>query len=167
MSGYRKGLAGACAGLALVLIAAPAAAQTSGRGDASVRVLQSITVAKSADLNFGRVLPATSASTVVVAENGGRTCGANLRCFGATTAAGFTVTGTAGETVSVTIANPRVTLTNGSAGQTMVVTIATGTTSLVLIGGTGTFRVGGTLNVGANQAPGTYSGQFTVSVNYQ
>jgi hypothetical protein len=28
-------------------------------------------------------------------------------------------------------------------------------------------RVGGRLNVGANQAPGVYTGSFNVTVNYQ
>lgn len=157
---------GVAAGVMLACIAAPAAAQ-SARGDTTVRVLQPVTVVKSADLNFGRVLPAATAATVAVAEDGTRTCGANLRCFGSTTAGAFTVTGSAGETVSITLASPTVTLRNTGGAQTMTATIAISIRSLVLTNGTGTFRVGGTLNVGANQAAGTYTGQYTVSVNYQ
>ena len=33
-------------------------------------------------------------------------------------------------------------------------------------GGSDTFNVGATLNVGATQAAGTYSGTFAVTVNY-
>ncbi len=35
-----------------------------------------------------------------------------------------------------------------------------------LIGGSDTFNVGATLLVGGSQAAGTYSGLFTVTVNY-
>ncbi len=35
-----------------------------------------------------------------------------------------------------------------------------------LVGGSDTFSVGATLNVGAAQASGTYSGTFPVTVNY-
>ncbi len=35
-----------------------------------------------------------------------------------------------------------------------------------LVGGSDTFNVGATLNVGAAQASGTYSGTFAVTVNY-
>ncbi len=35
-----------------------------------------------------------------------------------------------------------------------------------LVGGSDTFNVGATLNVGATQAAGTYSGTFDVTVNY-
>ncbi len=35
-----------------------------------------------------------------------------------------------------------------------------------LVGGSDTFNVGATLNVGAAQVAGTYSGTFAVTVNY-
>ena len=35
-----------------------------------------------------------------------------------------------------------------------------------LVGGSDTFNVGATLNVGGTQAGGTYSGPFAVTVNY-
>jgi len=35
-----------------------------------------------------------------------------------------------------------------------------------LLGGTDSLKVGGTLNVGNNQAPGNYSGTFSVTVTY-
>ncbi len=38
--------------------------------------------------------------------------------------------------------------------------------SPTLVGGSDTFNVGATLNVGATQASGTYSGTFAVTVNY-
>ena len=38
--------------------------------------------------------------------------------------------------------------------------------TLVLSAGVDSFTVGGTLNVGANQAEGAYVGTFNVTVNY-
>ncbi|MBX9880598.1 MAG: DUF4402 domain-containing protein [Sphingomonas sp.] len=152
------------AGLGLSAMAAPAAAQTA-TGDVSVRILQAITVSKTADLNFGRVVAGTAAGSVVVAEDGTRTCPAALRCLGTTTGAAFAVTGTVGETVVVAIDTPTIQLTSGT--NRMSVALATQTRTITLVAGANPFRVGGTLSVGASQAAGTYTGQFTVSVNYQ
>ncbi|MBB3981709.1 hypothetical protein GGR44_001356 [Sphingobium fontiphilum] len=147
------------------MITAPAHA-TSATGDATVKILQAITVAKSSDLNFGKVLASSTASTVAIAESGTRTCGSGLSCYGTTTAGAFNVTGSTGETVSVAIDNPTITLSDGGANA-MTVALNTSTSSMTLAGGTGSFKIAGTLNVGANQAAGTYAGQYSVSVNYQ
>ncbi|MBX9815922.1 MAG: hypothetical protein A4S12_09470 [Proteobacteria bacterium SG_bin5] len=152
------------AGLASFGVAAPAAAQTA-TGDVTVRILQAITVSKTADLNFGRVVAGTAAGSVVVGEDGARTCPAALRCLGTSTGAAFAVTGTAGETVAVSIDTPSIQLTSGS--NKMTVALVTQTKTMTLATGPNAFRVGGTLSVGAAQAAGTYTGQFTVSVNYQ
>jgi len=48
----------------------------------------------------------------------------------------------------------------------MIVTL-TDPGSGTLTGGTDTFNVGGTLAVGANQTAGSYSGTYSVAVNYQ
>ena len=147
------------AGLMAAAVAVPAHAETA-QGDATVKILQAITV-----LNFGNVVPSAAAATVAVGEDGTRTCGTGLNCYGTTTSGAFNVTGSAGETVSVGIDNPTIQLSNGT--QSMAVALSTSTRSLTLAGGAGSFRVAGTLSVGANQAAGTYTGQYNVSVNYQ
>ncbi|MBX9816197.1 MAG: DUF4402 domain-containing protein [Sphingomonas sp.] len=152
------------AGVLAAVVAVPAQAETA-QGDATVKILQAITVTKAADLNFGNVVPSASAATVSVGEDGTRNCGAGLNCYGTTTAGAFNVTGAAGETVSVGIDTPTIQLSNGS--QSMSVALSTATSALTLAGGTGSFRVAGALSVGANQAAGTYTGQYNVSVNYQ
>ena len=43
----------------------------------------------------------------------------------------------------------------------------TPSTGTITLAGGDSFSVGGTLNVGANQADGAYSGTFTVTVDYQ
>ena len=57
-------------------------------------------------------------------------------------------------------------MTLSGAGDDMTATL-TNDGGGALTGGTDTFNVGGTLSVGANQAAGSYSGTYTVSVNYQ
>ena len=152
------------AGVLAAGLVVPAHAETA-QGDATVKILQAITVTKAADLNFGNVVASASAATVAVGEDGTRTCGTGLNCYGTTTAGAFNVTGAAGETVSVGIDTPSIQLSNGT--QSMAVALTTATSSLTLAGGTGSFRVAGSLSVGANQAAGTYTGQYNVSVNYQ
>lgn len=152
------------AGVAGAVVAAPAHAAT-GTGDATVKVLGALAVTKTSDLNFGRVVASATAGTVSVGEDNSRVCAVGLTCFGTTTAGAFSVSGTAGETVTVAITNPSITLSNGS--QTMAVALSTTTTSLSLTGGSGSFKVAGALTVGANQAPGNYSGQYSVAVDYQ
>lgn len=152
------------AGVVVAGIAAPAHAETA-QGDATVKILSAITVTKAADLNFGNVVSSNAAATVSVGEDGTRTCGTGLNCYGTTTAGAFSVAGAAGETVSVGIDTPTIQLSNGT--QSMAVALSTSTSALTLTGGVGSFNVAGTLSVGANQAAGTYTGQYNVSVNYQ
>ncbi|QHL90106.1 DUF4402 domain-containing protein [Sphingomonas changnyeongensis] len=160
-----KALAFAGVAAAGTLTSAPAFAQ-SATGDATVTVLQALSVTKTADLNFGKITASNTASTVAVAQDGTRTCGTGLTCYGTTTAGAFNVLGSAGESVSVVLDNPTITLANG-ASDTMSVALTASASSLTLTGGAGSFRVAGVLNVGAFQAQGTYTGQYSVSVNYQ
>jgi len=158
-------IAGAVGALLAVTAVSPAFA-ASGNGTTSVKILRAITVTKTADLYFGKILPSATASTVAVAESGARTCGAGLGCYGTPTSGAFSVVGTSGEVVSVSLDSATATLSDG-ASHSMTVNLATTTAALTLAGGTGTFKIAGTLNVGANQVDGTYTGQYSVSVNYQ
>jgi len=82
--------------------------------------------------------------------------------------ASFTVGGEPTFTYSISVAGDPLTITSG--GNTMtVVTFTTDPTPTGTIGagGTETLTVGATLNVGANQPSGLYTGgPFTVTVNY-
>ncbi|TPG56491.1 DUF4402 domain-containing protein [Sphingomonas glacialis] len=153
-------------GAVLTLLAVSPSYASTGNGDASVKILRAITVTKSADLYFGKILPSASAATVAVAESGARTCGAGLGCYDTASSGAFHVVGTNGEVVSVSLDSTTATLSDG-ASHAMTVDLGTSTSSLTLAGGAGDFSVAGTLNVGANQVDGTYTGQYSVSVNYQ
>lgn len=152
---------------AAVALSATSAHAASATGQAKAKILRQITLANTSDLQFATVISGAAASTVAVSTAGAVTCGANLTCVGTTTSANFNVQGTNGATVNVG-GDSTVTL-NGSLGGTMTVGLTYSDTSVVLAnsGPTGgTFQVGGTLNVGANQAPGDYTGTFNVTANY-
>lgn len=57
--------------------------------------------------------------------------------------------------------------TLSSGGNTMAIGSFTNNSGGSLSGGTDSFNVGATLTVGASQAAGSYSGTYTVTVNYQ
>ena len=151
--------------LAFGPLAISPALAASGTGDATVKILSALAVSKATDLNFGKVVAAATGSTVAVGEDGARICGASLTCYGTTSAGMFNIAGSDGETVSVSIDNGTVTLSDG-ASHIMSAAVSTTTSSVVLTGGAGSFKVSGQLTVGANQVGGTYAGQYNVSVNY-
>ncbi len=165
MNLFSTKLVGAFGAVLTIATVSPACAST-GNGDASVKILRAITVTKSADLYFGKILPSASTATVAVAEGGARTCGAGLGCYDTATSGAFHVVGTSGEVVSVSLDSATATLSDG-ASHSMTVDLSTSTTSLTLASGAADFNVAGTLNVGANQVDGTYAGEYAVSVNYQ
>ena len=158
-------IAGAFGAFLTIAMVSPATAAT-GNGDASVKILRDITVTKTADLNFGKVVPTASSATVAVEESGARTCSSGLGCYDTATSGAFHVIGANGEVVSVSLDSATTTLSDG-ASHSMTVNLNTSTSSLTLSGGAADFNVAGTLNVGASQADGTYTGQYSVSVNYQ
>ena len=145
------------------VMGANAANAATASADARANILKQVTVASDgSDLDFGTIVSGAAASTVSV-SGGGRSCGAGLVCSGTFSAAGFNVTGTDGQTVSVA-SDANVTLNSGS--NNMVANIVSSASTLTLTGSVGTFNVGGLLNVGANQADGAYVGNFNVTVNY-
>ncbi|WP_423140757.1 DUF4402 domain-containing protein [Parablastomonas sp. CN1-191] len=170
------GIAGA---LALgILSSNPALAQASASANAtgSTTIIQPVTVSKTADLVFGRVVrPATGSDTVsitnasdAVTASGGSAV--PIATTGVTTSrAKFTVAGEGGQTVALTIpAN----FTMTGTGTDIVVTLSSDKTGSQSLGGTlGTsssinLNVGGSFTLAATQATGAYTGSFTVSAAY-
>ena len=154
------------AATAMIAVSAQASAETASF-DASATILEALVLAKQADLAFASIVPdSTNAGTVVVSAAGARTCDAALTCSGTVSAADFDVTGTSGATYSLTLPGSA-NITSGA--NTMLVD--TFTSSLTggtgtLTGGSDSFQIGATLNVGANQAAGAYTGSFNVTVEY-
>ena len=135
--------------------------------NASATILEALVLNKVADLSFANIVPDTAnPGTVVVSPAGARTCGAGLICSGTVSAADFSINGAPGATFALTMPTAA-NITSGS--DTMQVnnfTNSLGGLTGTLTGGTAAFQLGATLNVGANQAVGTYTGTFTVTVDY-
>ena len=128
-----------------------------------------IGISNIAGLAFGRFV-AGNGGTVTVSPGGMRSAGggAILVPSDAGAAAQFLVSGDANLTYAISLpVNGLVSLANGA--NTMAVndfTSSPNLTGLLSAGGTQPLLVGATLSVGNNQATGSYSGMFYVTVNY-
>ena len=141
----------------------------------SVRSHSSIKPAQVNDLVFGDiVINTSSAGTVVLTAlsgGGSSVVATTVTHLGGNQAGQFRVIGEPARTFTHTIPGGSVTITKVAAANTMSVN---NLTSLILgsgipvIDGTGQafIGIGATLNVGANQVPGPYTGTFNVSVAY-
>ncbi|MFC4292963.1 DUF4402 domain-containing protein [Sphingorhabdus arenilitoris] len=132
------------------------------------------------DLNFGKIIPASTAGTVTVAPNGTRTTNnSNIVLVGTDhQAARFTGQGTFNQRVDISLASNTIVI-NGAGTPMTVSTFTIGSTPSVVLTTTPTrfriasangifaFTVGARLNVAANQAPGKYSGTWNITLNYQ
>lgn len=174
-----------CAALAalLCLAAFPAAAQNiaTTSGSAQVVVIRPLTMVKARDLSFGKILPGTAAGTVTVAAATGTcTASAAVQSFGTCRSAEFVGMGQQGAWIRLQ-ANGTTQLTGPGAPMTLSnLTIDASPdlspTILQAVGipiyrinpasGIFDFRVGGRLQVNANQAPGIYTGMFNVTYDY-
>lgn len=121
-------------------------------------------------MSFGNIIADADGGTVVLVPAGTRTLnGLNSPSLdGTITAATFTVTGLATTTYAITLPSTH-DISNGA--QTMTVNTFTSNpagTGALDSSGSQTLSVGATLNVGANQAAGTYTNAagFAVTVNY-
>lgn len=161
----RKPVAALLALLTLTAYQNAMAAQATGTASASI--LAPVTVTKIDDLNFGKIIAGSSASSVILGPSGQFRCGNGLTCLDTHSAARFNVAGTPGQTVSIQ-ADDQITLSSPG-GARMPVSLELSAKSMKLSAGGGSSNVvtvGGTLTVAAYQAEGTYTGTFSVTVDY-
>ncbi len=165
-------LAAVGAALAAASFATSASAAATATATATAEVLSSLTLTADSALDFGLVAPNTGGTVTVNADNTVSQTG-GLISTGTRLPAGFTVTGTNGASVVLTLPSAAVNLTNttGTGGETMSLSgfnsNPVGAFQLNATTGQATFNVGGTLTVAANQVAGVYEGTFDVSVEYQ
>lgn len=148
---------------------AASAAPASSSAVAKAKVLKQLTIVNASDLDFGTIVPATTASTVAISAAGTKTCGTGVTCTGGSIPASFTVTGTNNETVNVSIP-ASVVLKSGANTMTVDLSAAPKTLALGNAGNStgASLKFGGTLSLAAAQADGVYqSDAFTVTVDYQ
>jgi len=156
--------------LALVVAGAAATGAHAATisGDASANVLTPLSVTQNTAMNFGDVSgDKDSSTTVVLGTDGSATPSVGAWAGGTPTAAQFTVAGAAGASYTLTLAGGSDTISLTSGANSLTVTSLTHTsTGTLSLAGNEIFTVGGTLNLGANQAAGNYTGTYTVEVAY-
>lgn len=152
-----------------------------GKAKAQAVILRRLSFIKVQDLDFGHIVPAATAGTVVLAPDGTRTTTGAVRAVGGNAKpAIFAGYGDFLGNVTIRMNANTTTLTRVGGTQTMTMdTFIIGSTpqqqltttiKTFYIGsssGMFTFPVGATLRVNANQAPGTYTGTFSITLNYQ
>lgn len=186
----------ACGALLLALLGAPdARSQNIGTatGQAQAVIVEPLTLFKVRDMDFGKILPSAAAGTVTInpVTSACSTTGGATSFGNACQAAVFAGMGKNPFKARVTMSNITQ-LTGPGAAMTMDTFIIglnstisfTGNTNAQgngngLVNGGGnqryqiqnsngifTLNIGARLNVNANQAPGLYSGTFSVTVQY-
>jgi len=173
----QRGLA-AIAFIFATAAATPALAQTNTQAEAEAIVLRPLSFFKVNDLDFGSIIASGTAGTVRLAPDGTRT-----RTGGATLAgndgepARFAGLGTPNRQVNISLGSNTIWITGPGTrmrvrdfeiGSTPTAILSTTPTrfSIATAIGNYNFPVGATLEVGANQTPGDYSGTFTITLNY-
>lgn len=137
---------------------------------AQAEILDAIQLTKDADLAFGKIVAdPVSGFDVTVDTTGAQNCPVGQVCFGTSTAAAFTVSGTGDNNYAVTLPVAAA-ITHATSSSTMLVKDFV--TSLTndrgqLTAGSDSFTLGATLEIAAAQEPGAYSGTFNVSVDYE
>lgn len=145
------------------------AAEATGQGNISAKIVAPVTVTEAQALDFGTILaPTDSAKKVTIAAaNGARSADDEKMLVGTNTgkAGVFNVTGA--ENQRMTINLPSSTTLDGT-GDSMKVDNFTSDkgTELTLTGTTGTFQVGADLTVNQGQEEGDYTGTYQVTVSY-
>lgn len=181
MNGTSQALSRKAAAVALLLIggafSAPAFAATSpNTGEAAI--VRPLSFVISNNLDFGMVIPSATAGTVTLDPFGARTKTGGVTLVGNThQAATFAGQGTFNQRVDVSIGSNSFNLTGPGAPMrvhdlvigstpTAVLTTTPQRFRIAAANGIFNFPVGATLDVGANQAPGHYSGTYTITLQY-
>jgi hypothetical protein len=140
----------------------------------------SFSIVNTDTLAFGAFVAGTGGTLKIGASSGARSTTGGVTLMNSTfRAARFTVSCVAGggadtcTSTSIYSMDPvaGITLTSGANSMSIanfsVYSVNTANSSGQLSGGTDSLKVGATLTVGNNQAPGSYSGSFSVIVAYQ
>ena len=135
---------------------------------ANAKVVKSLTITKVQDLDFGTITMSGATGTVAVSISmaGTLSCPSGVTCAGTARQAIMNVSGSKSETIRITAATTN--LVNAVDGSTLVFTpVAPATVTLTNSGFPGTdFNIGGSIAI-PSTADGTYSGNVTVTAEYQ
>lgn len=157
-------------GAATVALVSTGAHAATVPATAEVDILAPVTLVQTAGLDFG-VVGGSVAGTVTIAAASGSTanCSAGLLCASTSRPGAFNVAGANSYNITISVA-ASTTLDDGAGpGAAMTLNLTPSTTSVTGAGSATpvAFYVGGVLGVNANQAAGTYTGNYNVSADYQ
>ncbi len=164
---WNRSLALAAATVAVGL-ASDEAMATNQTGHASAAIVQAISINENTQMNFGFIVPPAGGGTVVLSP-GNALSGAGFTFLGGNLAGQFTAQGTTGQPAVITFSSGDSLAATSGPGTPIPLgsfTTDAGASPVFGVGNSLTFNVGATLTVGASQAPGSYSGTYTVTVNY-
>jgi hypothetical protein len=159
-------------------VATPAFAKTV-TSKTTVDIVTPLSFFISDQLNFGTVLAGTTAGTVILAPTGVRTKTGGVTLVGnSQQVATFSGRGRFNQAVDISMGANTINLTGPGAPMQVRTWVIGSTPSAILtaaplrfrIGsatGVFSFPLGATLAVGANQAPGIYTGTYSVTLQYQ
>jgi Domain of unknown function (DUF4402) len=151
---------------------------TQRTADAQIAIVRPLEFIRVENLEFGRVIRGATAGTVTVAPNGVRTSTGGVTLIGADfQPAKFAGMGTNNQQVDISLGANTIFVTGPGApmrvrnfviGSTPTTPLTTTPLRFRINSATGVFvfPVGATLEVGANQTPGSYSGTWTITLNY-
>lgn len=164
-------------GIGTAMAAAPAYAEAE-QGSAEITVVRPLSFVIDDNLDFGSLFPSTVAGTVVMAPSGARTANNGIVLVGTGhTPATFAGMGTNNQRVDVSLGSNSIFITGPGTrmrvrdfviGSTPTAVLSTVPRRFRINSATGVFAfpVGATLEVGANQTPGTYTGTWSITLNY-
>jgi len=155
-------------GLAL-LFASPASADSVGGTSAAAVVIPVTVVATTAAMDLGSFSAGTGGTVTLTPDGSGGSISVDsgMIHFGGQQEAVFTVTGAASTSYTFSVASGgALSGPSGSGTLTMTPTYSHNAASALDGSGADVVEVGASVVVSSNQEPGTYSGTFTVTVNY-
>jgi hypothetical protein len=169
----------ALAGILLATMGTANAYADTAPAQTEASIIRPLSFIKTDDLKFGKILPSGVAGTVVLAPAGTRTADNGIVLVGNDQQpARFAGQGRFNQAVTISLSSSTI-LINGPGASMLVRNFTIGSTPSVILGttplrfrignsqGIFAFPVGATLDVGANQTPGTYTGNWNITLNYQ
>jgi Domain of unknown function (DUF4402) len=159
------------------LSAIPAHADTV-QGNAEITLVRPLSFVIDDNLDFGSIIPATVAGTVTMTPTGVRTATNGIIIVGGgSKPASFAGMGAFNQRVDISLGANSIFITGPGTrmrvrsfviGSTPTAALTTAPLRFRIASASGIFAfpVGATLEVGARQAPGTYSGNWSITLNY-
>lgn len=155
----------------------PAYADTE-TGNAEITIVRPLSFVIDDNLDFGSLVPSNVAGVVTMAPTGARTATNGIVLVGAGhKPASFAGQGTYNQRVDVSLGSNSIFITGPGAPMrvrtfvigstpTAVLTTTPNRFRIAALNGVFNFPIGATLEVGANQAPGFYTGTWSITLNY-